>query len=192
MDDAEPSPQRRRDEAGAGRGADQGEARQVDLHRPRRRPLADHQVEREVLERRVEDLLDRRPQAVDLVDEQHLAGLEVGEDGGQVAGPLEHRAGGGADGGAHLVGDDVGQRRLAQARGPEQQHVVERLAALARRLQEDLELVDHPLLADELLQPPRPERLLDVQLLGVGGAGEQLAGDGHGGILTAKLGAGPC
>ena len=54
-------------------------------------PFADHQVELELLHRRVEDLLDRRAQAVDLVDEQHVARLQVGEQGGEVAGAHDHR-----------------------------------------------------------------------------------------------------
>ena len=48
-------------------------------------PFADHDVDLEVLERRIEDLLDDRRQPVDLVDEQHVARLEVGEDRGEVA-----------------------------------------------------------------------------------------------------------
>ena len=86
--DAEPVAQGRGQQAGAGGGADQGERRQVEPDRARRRPLADHQVELVVLHRRIEDLLDRRLQPVDLVDEQHVARLQVGEDGGEVAGAL--------------------------------------------------------------------------------------------------------
>jgi hypothetical protein len=104
-------------------------------------PFADHDVDLEVFQRRVEDFLDHRRQAVDLVDEQHVVRLEVGQQRGQVAGALEHRAGGLAQVDAHLGGDDVGQRGLAQPRRAEQQHVVERLAALARGLDEDLELL---------------------------------------------------
>ena len=55
------------------------------LHRPRARPLADHDVELEVLHRRIEDLLDRRAHAVHFVDEEHLARLEVGEDRREIA-----------------------------------------------------------------------------------------------------------
>ena len=55
--------------------------------------------------------------------------LEVGEDGGEVAGLGQHRAGGGAEVHPQLAGDDLGQRGLAEARRAEQQHVVERLAA---------------------------------------------------------------
>ena len=55
-------------------------------------PFADHDVDLVVLERGVEDFLDDRRQAVDLVDEQHIARLEVGEHRGEIAGALEHRA----------------------------------------------------------------------------------------------------
>src|SRR5438034_502645 len=81
------------------------ERRQVERERARRRPLADDDVEPEVLERRVEDLLDRTVQAVDLVDEEDVAHLERGEDGGDVALPLELRAGDGADADAELLAD---------------------------------------------------------------------------------------
>ena len=83
---AEALAQRRGDQAGARGRADQREGRQVDAHRARRRPLADDEVELEVLHRRIEDLLDRRIEAVDLVDEQHVVRLQVGEQRGEVAG----------------------------------------------------------------------------------------------------------
>ena len=76
---AEPVAQRRSEEPGAGRRADQGEPGEVDLHRARRRPRADDEVELEILHRRIENLLDRRIEAVNLVDEQHVARLEIGE-----------------------------------------------------------------------------------------------------------------
>ena len=43
-----------------------------ELDRARRRALADHDVELEVLDRRIQDFLDHRAQAVNLVDEQHV------------------------------------------------------------------------------------------------------------------------
>ena len=91
-DEAEPVAQRPGDQPGAGGGADQGEPGQVEADRPGRRALAEHDVELEVLHGRVQDLLDRPAQAVDLVDEQHVALGQVGEDGGQVAGPHQRRA----------------------------------------------------------------------------------------------------
>ncbi len=102
---------------------------------------------------------------MDLVDEQHLAGLEVGEHRGQVAGALEHRPRGRADRGLHLAGDDVRQGGLAETGRAEEQHVVETLAPLARRLQEDPQLGDDALLADVLVERARPERHLDREVV---------------------------
>ena len=79
-DDAEAVAQRVGQHAGARGRADQREGLQVELDRARRRAFADHDVDLVVLQRRVEDLLDHRRQAVDLVDEEHVVALEVGQD----------------------------------------------------------------------------------------------------------------
>ena len=65
--------------------------RQLDFQRARGRTLADDDVDVEVLHRRVEDFLDRRGQAVDLVDEERVALLEIREDGHEIAGLLQRR-----------------------------------------------------------------------------------------------------
>ena len=155
--DAEAVAQRRRQQPGARRGADQRERREVDAHAARRRPLADDQVELEILHRRIEHLLDRGLQAVDLVDEQHVARLQIGQDRGEVAGALDHRAGGGAEADAEFARHDLRQRGLAEAGRPVQQHMVQRLAAPAGGLDEDGEVLAAGLLADELGQRLRPQ-----------------------------------
>ena len=128
-------------------------------------PWPDDDVEPEVLERRVEDLLDGRVQPVDLVDEEHVARLERGQDRGDVALPLERRAGDRADADAELLADDVREARLAEPRRADEQHVVERLAPRDRRGEHDLELLLEPLLADELGQVARPQRAVELVLV---------------------------
>ena len=123
-----------------GGGGDQREFRQVDLHRARRRAFADDQVELVVLHRRIEDFLDRRVEPVDFVDEQDVALLEIGQQRREIAGLGDHRAGGRAEIDAQLARHDLRQRRLAEAGRADEQHVVERLAAVLRRLDEDLEI----------------------------------------------------
>ena len=115
-DEAEAVAQRAGDQAGAGGGADQREAGQVEADRAGRRALAEHDVELEVLHRRVEDLLDGAGEPVDLVDEEHVALVELGEDGGEVAGPLEGRARGDVQADAHLGGDDAGEASSCRGR----------------------------------------------------------------------------
>jgi hypothetical protein len=170
LHDAEAVAQRRGQQAGARGGADQRERRQIELDGTRGRALADHDVELVVLHRRIEHFLDHRAQAMDLIDEQHIARLQIGQDRRQVAGPLQHRSGGLAQADAEFGGDDVRQRRLAQARRSEDQHVIERLGAHARGIDEDRQLRLDLLLADVVGQRARTNRLIDG-LLGAARSG---------------------
>src|SRR5205807_5940171 len=78
-DEAEAVAQWAGDQARARGGADQGERRDVEAYRPRRWALADHDVELAVLHRRIEHLFHRPAQAVDLVNKEDVAVLEIGE-----------------------------------------------------------------------------------------------------------------
>ena len=124
------------------------------------RPLADHHVEREVLHRRVEDLLDRAVEAVDLVDEQDVALVERGEDRGEVARPLDRRPARVADVHAELARDDRREGRLAEAGRAVQQDVVGRLSPALRRLEQHVEARLDLALADVLVERARPQRRL--------------------------------
>ena len=77
------------------------------------------------------------------------------------------RAGDGADPDAELLADDVGEARLAEPGRADEQDVVERLVPRRRRGQRDLELVLEPLLTDELVESPRPERAVEIVLAGI-------------------------
>ena len=70
---------------------DEREARQIEPDRARGRALADDDVERVVLHRRIEHLFHRAVEAVDLVDEEHVALVEVGEYRGKISRPLDGR-----------------------------------------------------------------------------------------------------
>ena len=156
--DAEAVAQRRRQQAEARRGADQRELGEVDAHRARRRTLADDEVELIVLQRRIEDFLDRRAQAMDLVDEEDVAVFEVGEQRREIAGLGDDRTGGGAEADAQLLRHDLGKRRFAETGWTGKQHVVEGFAAIARRLDENAEVGARLLLADELGERLRTQR----------------------------------
>ena len=92
--DAETIAQRRGEKAGPRRRADERELGEIDPDRTRRRPLADDEIELEILHRRIEDFLDRRIEAVDLIDEQNVALFEIGEQRRKIAGLGDDGTGG--------------------------------------------------------------------------------------------------
>jgi len=94
---------------------------------------------------------------VDLVDEQDVAAGERRENAHQVALALQRRPRRHAHLGSHLVAEQIRQRGLAKAGRPRQQHVVERIAALARRLDVDRQVLGHLALADELAEGARSQ-----------------------------------
>ena len=173
---AEPVAKRRREETRARGRTDERERRQVERERPGTCTLADDDVEPKVLERRVEDLLDRAVDAMDLVDEEDVLHVEAGEDRGHVTLPLERGPRDRANADVELLANDRRERRLPETRGADEQDVVERLAASFGRLQRDLELLLRSLLPDEVVESTRPERLLDLLVALAERRGQELAG----------------
>src|SRR5207248_4646548 len=129
------------DESGPRGGADEGEAREVETDGARRRALADDDVELEVLHGRVQDLFHRAAETVDLVDEEHVAVVEVGEKRGQITRPLERRARGHAEPHTQLRRHDAGEGGFSQARWSREEQMVDGLAPAAGCLQEDVEVL---------------------------------------------------
>lgn len=113
---------------------------------------------------------------MDLVEEQHLALLERGEDRRQITGVLDGGAAGDADGSVHLGGDDHREGGLAEAGGAGEQHVVGGGAARAGGTQDEVELLADLLLADELVQVLGAQGRLDGLVLTVGGRADEPLG----------------
>ncbi len=152
------------EQPGPGGGADQRELRQVETDRTRGGSLADEDVELEVLHGGVEHFFHGPREPVDLVDEQHVTGLQIREDRRQVPTAHERRAGGDAKAHPHLGGDDACQGRLSQAGRPGEQQVVHGLAPTARRLEDDVQVLGQLRLAQELRQLPGTQARLVGEL----------------------------
>src|ERR1019366_1465249 len=159
--------QGRADEALPGGGADGRVLRHGQGVRPRARPHAHQDVHAEILQRRVEHLLHVRHQAVNLVDEENLVQADIAQNAGQVEFFLQNRPRRGGQGHAELLGDDGGERRLAETRRPVQQDVIHRLAALAGGLDGDLEVLLQLPLSGEIGQPPWAEAHFKLQIFGL-------------------------
>src|SRR5450759_1485041 len=165
VDRPEAVAQRPADPTGTRGRAHDRERPQGEAQRACRRPLADHHVERAVLHGRVEDLLHRPVEPVDLVDEEDVALVEGGKDGGEVPCPLDRRPRRVADVHAQLAGDDRGEGGLAEPGRTVKENVVGRLATLLSGLEQDREARLHLSLAYVLVERPRPQGALDRDLL---------------------------
>src|SRR5205807_2055465 len=82
-----------------------------------------------VLHRRVEELLDDRPQAVDLVDEEDVPFAKIGERANQIARLLERRSRCRSNVDAELARNELGESCLAESGWAEEECMVERLTA---------------------------------------------------------------
>ena len=117
---------------------------------------------------------------MDLVHEQDVALVQIGENAHEVAAALERRAGGGDDGRGHLVGEDRREGGLAQPGRPGEQDMIEGLCALPRRLHRDAQALHRRALPHVLVEPLRAELPLELRLLGQGGAAHHARLVGHG------------
>ncbi len=120
-------------------------------------PWADDQVELEILHGRIEDFLDGRVEPVDLVDEEDIALVEARQLCGKIARLGDDRAGGGAEIDAEFAGDDLRERRLAETRRPDEEHMVECRPLHLGRIDEHLQVLARRLLAGEIAKRQRPD-----------------------------------
>ena len=95
---------------------------------------------------------------MDLVDEQHIAFFEIGQDRRQVARLGDHRPGRGAEADAEFARHDLRQRRLAEPRRSGKEHMVERFAPCLGGFDKDTEVGAGLLLTDELFERQRTKR----------------------------------
>ena len=149
--------QRRGEQPRACRGADQREGPQRHVDRAGVDAFAQGNVDAEVLHRRVEELFDGLGQAVDFVDEKDGSLFGVGEVGNQVLGSRERGAAGDLEGHAQVARDDGGESRLAESGRTVEKNVSQRLAALARSVDGDLDPLVDRALADHFGHPLRTQ-----------------------------------
>ena len=106
---------------------------------------------------------------MNLVDEQDVARLKVGQQRGQIARLGNHRAASRPEPHPQLARDDLRQRGLAQPRRTIEQHMVHRLAARFRAFDEHPQVVLRRRLPDELGQRLGPQRGVSVLNLAMRG-----------------------
>ena len=90
---------------------------------------------------------------------------QFGQDPDEVGRLGQRRPGGDVGVRFHLVGDHVGQRRLAQPRRPVEQYMLDRLRPPVGGIDRDLQLADQLRLPDILVETLRPQGVVEVVLL---------------------------
>ena len=154
--------QRGGEQSAAGGRSYKGEGCQCELYALGARAFVEEDVDAVVFHRGIEILLYYGVQAVYLIDEEHIVGLEAHEDACQVAGLVEHGAGGHLEAYAELIGHDVRQRGLPQSGRAVEQGVVEGLAAQTGGLHEYAQVGYDLLLAAEVVERQRAQRFLYI------------------------------
>ena len=132
----------------------------------RGRALTHGDVDAPVFHGRVQALFDGWAEPVDLVDEQDFALTEPGQEPREHALVLDRGPRGGVQGHAHLVGDDLRERGLAEPRWAVQEHVIEGLGAQLGGLDVDPQLGDQRDLPDVLLEAAGAQRIVAVVFAG--------------------------
>src|SRR5439155_852232 len=120
--------------------------------RSRVQALLHDEVDGEVLHRRIEELLHDPRQAMDLVDEEHVLLVQIAQNAEEIPAALDRRARRRDQCRPHLVGDDAGERGLAQPGWAVEEHVVHALVAKLGGLDGDAQARHRLLLAHLLLE----------------------------------------
>ena len=94
--------------------------------------MPDQQIETEVLHRRIKLLFECRQQPMNLIDEEHVAFLQVRQQRRNVSRLFDRRPRRGTKLRAHFIRDDMRERRLAKTRRSGQQNMIERFTSLFR------------------------------------------------------------
>ena len=110
---------------------------------------------------------------MDFVNEQDIVRFQIGQQGCQIARAFQYRPGRLAQVHTQFARDNVRQRGFAETRRPEQQRVVERFAAVFRRLNKNIQLLFGLVLADIIRQKFGAQGAFQLFLLG----GQFLCGD---------------
>lgn len=96
---------------------------------------------------------------MDFINEKHIPGVQVAENGSQVAGPLNGRTAGDADVLSHFRRHDAGEGGFSQAGRAVQQHMVQRVVTGKGGLDIDVQAAFYCLLAYVVPERVGAERL---------------------------------
>src|SRR5262249_40610086 len=149
--------------------------------------FAEDDVHAKVFHRRVYELLDHTWHAMDFVDEEDRTFVRVSKKRHEVHRLGQRRPAGHLDRCAEVFGEHRGKSSLAEAGWPVEEDMRQGFVELPGGVESDAETLDDRLLADNFLQPARPQG--GVTLLFIFGWGRLALHDGlpcHALLLEVK------
>ncbi len=124
------------------------------------RAFADHHINTEILHGDVQQFLGGTRQTVDLIDKEHLAGVQRTQNRSQITSMLDGGTGSDADWNFQFIGHNHGQSGFAKSRRPRKQNMVRRNIAFSGSIEEKLQLRLEPWLSDKALEDMRTQLLV--------------------------------
>ena len=160
--------QRAGEHASAGCGADQREWLEGHVDRAGIDAITEDKVSAEVLHRRVKVFFDRRRQSMDLVDEEDLSRLQVGEVGQEVLGCLEPGAGCHVQRNIQLGWNTGREGCLAESGWAVEEDVPKCFATFAGGVHGNPDTLEDVPLADDVIHAFGTQRMVDLVSLDLG------------------------
>ena len=165
VDDTEPIAERSSQKTCTRCCADQRKLRQIQADRARRRAFSDHDINRKILHRWVKNLLDLAVQAVDLINKQDVALLQIVKDRCHLTRFFDRRAARYLHMGSHLICNDARQRCFSKSRRAVKQHMIENITSLFCCFNIYFQVLFRLFLSDVVVQVLGTERTFDFHVL---------------------------
>ncbi|MNE37046.1 hypothetical protein D3C80_1308840 [compost metagenome] len=89
---------------------------------------------------------------MNLVDKQHISSTQVGQKSGKISRFIQNRAARHFKSNIQFICYDIGKRRLTEPRRTVKQNVIQRLIALNRCLDKDLQIFNNLWLPGKIIQ----------------------------------------
>ena len=157
-----PVAQRRCEKTQTRGGCNQSEFRKINLHRTRRWPLADNQIQLIVFHCRIKDFFNSRIEPVDLVNEKNVALFQICEQSGEVPRFRNDRTGGRAEVHTKFARHDLGKGCFAEPGRPNEQDVVQSFPTRLGRTYEHLQVCTGLRLTDEVIKRLRAHSAVNL------------------------------
>ena len=137
------------------------------LIRPGTRPAIDHNIQRKILHCRIQMFFYHPIHAMNLVDKQHIALIQIRQNPRQISRALQYRSRCHMNFNPQLVRYHISHRRFAQTGRPVQQNVIHSLIAMMRSLYSNTQIRLRLFLPDHIVKSNRTNPLIVFKFVAI-------------------------